>query len=214
MTVMAHRQTRIWRRAYLSLERINNERSAKVNPYLAAPALALGLGMAAPAINPTDTANAQREYVVKEQPVGWEHYAGMVEKAAGRHGIDLDLAWKIFLLENEAGDPSRPSNKGAIGLGQIMPKTWNQESGHLPEEIVDAEKNINFAMEYFGKQLNRFHGDVALALMAYNWGPTATDKWVKGGRSGGVPLETRLYVERILGIPFDSVLAPELVQNG
>lgn len=98
------------------------------------------------------------------------------------------------------------SSKGAIGIAQVMPKTAKEAAklAGLPYSEkryrTDPAYNAAIGEAYLNKQLQDFGGDEALALMAYNWGPTAVKGWLKrGARINEVPLETRKYVASILG---------------
>ena len=75
---------------------------------------------------------------------------------------------------------------------QLMPGTQAQFAVRNPFE---PQENMDIGVKLLRQLLDRYHGDVSLALGAYNAGPAAVD------RSGGVPPipETKAYVRRILG---------------
>lgn len=83
------------------------------------------------------------------------------------------------------------SNKGAIGVMQLMPGTARD----LGVDPRDPVQNIRGGALYLRRMLSEFDGDVRLALAAYNAGPAAVRK------HGGVPpyAETQAYVTSILG---------------
>jgi soluble lytic murein transglycosylase-like protein len=91
------------------------------------------------------------------------------------------------------------SSKGACGLLQLMPAT-GQRFGLKRSELFDPKKNLEAGSRYLRWLLDRFSGDLRLALAAYNAGEHAVD------RHKGVPpyRETRTYLSRIyasLGLP-------------
>ena len=95
------------------------------------------------------------------------------------------------VVQVESGYNQRArSNKGAIGLMQLMPGTASDLAVADP---WDAEQNLRGGTSYLRQMLDRF-GDLELALAAYNAGPEAV------ARFGGIPPyeETRNYVRRIL----------------
>lgn len=111
---------------------------------------------------------------------------------ARREGMSPRLVQAV--VQVESGYNSRAlSNKGAMGLMQLMPGTA-KELG--VSDAYDPEQNIRGGTRYLKQQLNRFSGDLRLALAAYNAGPTAVAKY------GDIPpyRETRRYVEKVLAL--------------
>ena len=116
-------------------------------------------------------------------------YRQLAYQTAQKYGIDPDLFVRQIQAES-AFRPDAVSSAGAIGLGQLMPATA-KELGVDPNDPV---QNLEGAARYMKQQLDRF-GDPALALAAYNAGPSRVAK------AGGVPniTETKNYVAKILG---------------
>ncbi len=113
----------------------------------------------------------------------------VILKEAKRYGVDPALL--TAMVEVESGFRVRAvSPKGAQGLMQIMPGTARDLK---LRDSMDAEKNIEAGTRYLRQLLDRFGGDVKLALAAYNAGPGAVS------RCGGVPPfpETQKYIEKI-----------------
>lgn len=122
--------------------------------------------------------------------------------------------WAIMTVES-AYCPNVVSSAGALGLLQIMPRTGTRLAEHLGEgsfhldELFEPQKNLRFGGSYLARLLERFGGQLALAVAAYNAGPHNVDRWVIR-RAGSVELdglveeipfrETRAYVKRVMGL--------------
>lgn len=91
----------------------------------------------------------------------------IIIQAADKHNVDPALIMAIIMAESRY-NPMATSKKGAIGLMQIMPRT---ASAFSTEDMYDPVHNINVGVEYFRDLLNKFEGNVELALAAYNAGP-------------------------------------------
>lgn len=119
-------------------------------------------------------------------PGDWE---GEAKAAAQRHGIDQDIFARQ--IKQESGfNPTAKSPAGAMGIAQIMPATakgWNVDPMDPKAALDAAAKNMRV-------YLDKYNGDWAKALSAYNAGPGAVDKY------NGVPpySETQNYVKIIL----------------
>ncbi|HNY10741.1 MAG TPA: lytic transglycosylase domain-containing protein [Candidatus Wallbacteria bacterium] len=107
-----------------------------------------------------------------------------------KHEVDPFLVSAIMSVESDY-DPDAVSDKGAMGLMQLMPGTADDLGVKNP---FDINQNIDGGTKYIKMMLDRFSGDMKLALAAYNAGPNAVD------RSGGIPDndETRNYVVKVL----------------
>jgi len=113
-----------------------------------------------------------------------------VAKAAVEHGVDADLL--LAVAEVESGlRPDAVSSKGALGVMQLMPATAARMG---VADALNPDENIDGGARYLREQMDRFGGDLSLALAAYNAGPEAVS------RHGGVPPygETRRFVSRVL----------------
>lgn len=113
-----------------------------------------------------------------------------ITKAAERY--DLPGALIRAVVQAESGFKVRAvSPAGAQGLMQLMPGTAKEMGVTDP---FDIEQNIDGGSRYLRTMLDRFDGDVRLALSAYNAGPGTVAKY-----NGRVPYaETRNYVDRVL----------------
>lgn len=116
-------------------------------------------------------------------------YAQLIRTAAEKHGIDENLIHRIILVESNF-NPKAVSRKSALGLMQLLPKTAAQYS---VTNVFDPAQNIDGGTRYIKDLLARYHGDLTLALAAYNAGPQMVQRY------GGIPPfpETQKYVHRI-----------------
>ncbi|HEX8162936.1 MAG TPA: lytic transglycosylase domain-containing protein [Pyrinomonadaceae bacterium] len=123
--------------------------------------------------------------------------------AGRRHGVDPVLLYATMHQESSF-KPRAMSNKGARGLMQLMPATAARFG---VRNIWDPQQNIDGGARYMKFLLDRFGGDVRLALAGYNAGEGAVDKY------SGVPpyKETRDYVRRI-GERYQLMRNPEIAR--
>ena len=115
-------------------------------------------------------------------------YLQAARQAARRHNVPEELF--LRLVQQESGwNPRAVSNKGAIGLAQLMPQTARL----LRVDPRDPIQNLDGGARYLAEQYRTFR-TWELALAAYNAGPGPVKKY------GGVPpfRETRGYVKTIL----------------
>lgn len=113
---------------------------------------------------------------------------------ATQQGVNPTLALRVLMAES-GGNQAAVSPKKARGLMQLMPSTAKD----LGVDADDPNENVHGGVKYLGQMLNKYNNDVRLALIAYNWGPGATDKWLRSGANvTALPEETRNYVLKIL----------------
>lgn len=115
----------------------------------------------------------------------------IVSQAAKKYDLPESLIYKVIETESYF-NVNDVSWAGASGLMQLMPATAADEG---VTDIFDPYQNIMAGCSQLRKHINRFNGDLKLALAAYNAGPGNVIKY------GGVPpfKETQNYVKKILG---------------
>ncbi|PYT14037.1 MAG: lytic transglycosylase [Acidobacteria bacterium] len=125
------------------------------------------------------------------EPIAQPDLARMIDEAARKHGVDPALVREV--ARQESGfRPCVVSPKGAEGLMQLMPATQAQFQVRDP---FQAEESLAAGAKLLKQLLDRYNGDLSLALSAYNAGSGRVDK------AGGIPEipETKNYVADILG---------------
>ena len=107
-----------------------------------------------------------------------------------KYGVDASLIKAVIHAES-GYNPNAVSHKGASGLMQLMPGTAKSLK---VSNSFDPKDNVEGGVKYLRFLLDTFHGDVSLALAAYNAGLSKVAKY------GGIPpyAETRTYVNRVL----------------
>jgi soluble lytic murein transglycosylase-like protein len=123
--------------------------------------------------------------------------------AATSQHVDPKLLRGVVIQES-GFRPCAVSSRGALGLMQLMPATAEQFQVADP---FDARQNIEAGARYFKELLDRYKGDIPLALAAYNAGPGAVDA------AKGIPdiPETRDYVRSILEmVPITPSVPPQI----
>jgi len=116
-----------------------------------------------------------------------------VSRIAVQEGVDPDLALRVASTES-GFNSNAVSPKGARGLMQVMPATYQEVMGP-DSDPNNVDNNVTAGLRYLAKQLKTFKGDERLSLAAYNAGAGAVKKY------GGIPpyKETQDYVAKITG---------------
>lgn len=140
-----------------------------------------------PATEATDSGNAATGSGTGQEA----RIASSVKKAAQKYNLPEALINNVIRAESNF-QPDAVSPAGAQGLMQLMPATARELGVN---DAFDISQNIDGGSRYLRQMLDRFDGDVRLALAAYNAGPGTVDRY-----GGEVPpyKETQAYVRRIL----------------
>jgi len=118
-------------------------------------------------------------------------YLAAIEQISAAYDVDATLVRSVIAAES-AFDPRAVSSKGARGLMQLMPQTATalgvRDVHHPLENIAGGVRHLRYL-------LDRYAGDLSLAVAAYNAGEKAVDAY------HGIPPypETQQYVQRVLG---------------
>src|SRR5437867_1061813 len=124
-------------------------------------------------------------------------YDPIIAEAAAKYGLDPILIRSVMRTES-AFDPTAVSRVGAMGLMQLMPGVADSLGVENP---FDPRENVMAGARLLRELLDRYRGNVPLALAGYNAGPAAVSKH----GHGRIPpfKETRNYVKRITGLIAD-----------
>lgn len=119
-------------------------------------------------------------------------FDALFEEVGQRYNLDPALLKAV--AQTESGFSANAVSKaGAKGMMQLMDSTAEALG---VANVFDPTQNIDGGARYLRAMLDRYNGDVSMALAAYNAGPGAVDKW------GGLPpyQETQAYVPRVLNL--------------
>jgi hypothetical protein len=144
----------------------------------------------------TDTEEQLAERIAMTQED--QERENQVSDAVDRYNISRDLAEDIYDIAKESNIEPRlayglvktestfneraVSHVGARGLTQVMPRTaaWLQP-GTKTQDLYDRETNLRLGFKYLDQMIDKYKGNVRLALLAYNRGPGTVDKVLKRG---------------------------------
>ena len=113
-----------------------------------------------------------------------------VSRAAQRHHVQPALLLAVMKAESSF-NPTVVSKAGAVGLMQLIPETAIR---HGVRNLYDTNENVIGGAKHLRYLLDRFNGNIRLALAAYNAGERKVDRY------GQIPpyKETQDYVKKVL----------------
>ena len=135
---------------------------------------------------------AETSFTGRNRPameIGRDGVEKLVREAADRHRVDPALVRAVIETESN-WNPKAWSHKGAGGLMQLIPTTAQRYGAY---DVFDPQQNIDAGVKHLKWLLERYNGNLDLALAAYNAGEGAVD------RVHGIPAyrETQNYVQKV-----------------
>lgn len=138
-------------------------------------------------------------------------HEAIIRTYSKEYNVDELLIYALIKAESNFREDS-VSNKGAIGLMQLMEPTAIEIASNLDyqdftiEELNDVNTNIKFGIKYFSDLLKEHNNNYLLALAAYNAGIGNVRRWIENGiiKEDGSDIEnipfkeTNMYVRKIL----------------
>jgi soluble lytic murein transglycosylase-like protein len=133
---------------------------------------------------------------IREKPsrsmnsVDTNRYDDLIAEASEKHGVSFSLLKALIKIESDF-NPRAISSAGAKGLMQIMPENIRALNIKNP---FDPWENIMGGARYLKQLINRFDGELPMALAAYNAGPNMVDRYKR------IPPfeETENFVEKVM----------------
>jgi soluble lytic murein transglycosylase-like protein len=122
-----------------------------------------------------------------------DDYEGHIKGAAEKYKLPPALIRAVMAVESNF-DPRAVSEKGAVGLMQLMPGTARDM---FVADIWDPAQNIDGGARYLRVLANQYEGDMVRTLAAYNAGPEAVRR--SGGAVPNIP-ETKDYVRKVVAL--------------
>ena len=117
-------------------------------------------------------------------------YDHLIAEASKKHGLSFSLLKALIKVESDF-NPNAVSHAGALGLMQIMPENIKALGIKNP---FNPWESIMGGAYYLKKLLNRFNGELPLAVAAYNAGPNRVDRF----KSIPPIKETEDYVRKVM----------------
>jgi soluble lytic murein transglycosylase-like protein len=139
-----------------------------------------------------------------------DQWQSHINEASKRFGIPATWISAVIHAESN-GDPKAVSRKGAMGLMQLMPGTWDELRAvhRLGADPFEPRQNILAGTAYLKAMYDRFGYPGLFA--AYNAGPARYEEHLRTGRP--LPAETRAYLEKLAQTPPHASKPPALLSG-
>jgi lysozyme len=115
----------------------------------------------------------------------------LIESVARQKNVAPELLHAVILAESRY-DANAVSNRGAIGLMQLLPATGQRFGA---SDLFSSEQNLLAGAGYLKWLIGQFDGDLELVLAAYNAGEQAV---IRAGRKIPPYPETQAYVKKVM----------------
>jgi soluble lytic murein transglycosylase-like protein len=123
-------------------------------------------------------------------------YKPFFDEAESINGIPNNIlakmGWRESRFDNDVAEGRKTGTAGEQGIMQIVPRF------HPGINYTNPRDAILYAGGFLRRNYERF-GTWDLAVMAYNWGPTAVANWLKAGKKGTIPAVTQSYIAEVFG---------------
>jgi soluble lytic murein transglycosylase-like protein len=167
---------------------LSSEETAEPDLFLSSP-LTFSPTRASPASPPSpELADLEVEWEESNFLPADRNFESIIQEAAQRYRVDPGLIRAVIQSES-GGNPLAVSRAGARGLMQLMPETAAELGVTNP---FDPAQNIMGGTSYLRRLLDRYRGDVKLALAAYNWGMGNLERHPEA-----MPRETKNFIATV-----------------
>lgn len=117
-----------------------------------------------------------------------------LQAAARKHGLPVSLLRAVAYVES-AFNPRAISDRGALGLMQLMPDTARM---YDVDDPMNVQQSANGGAAFLAKLLHAQRGDTLYALQAYNWGPMRLAQAQAAGNQA--PVSVKAYAIKVVGL--------------